>query len=134
MITMAFSLQEIHASIRRTETKEYYANGKIKSVTITRIKTPRNIDLFNFYKETKVNRTEFDSINGNKKMHSVRITKVGMAVRHCYEYLSKKIDFDENGKRKRFEKSRCDKNYFIFKDYTNGKVTFIHIEKKRRRK
>ncbi len=134
LIILAFPLQQLYAGVQRTEAKEFYANGKIKSVTITKVRTPRNIDLFNFYKETKVIRTVFDSISGNKKMHSVRITKVGIGGKHCYEYSSLKIDYDENGKRKYFEESKCDKHYFMFKNYVDGKVTFIHIDKKRRRK
>lgn len=134
LITLAFPLQEMHAGIHRTEVKEYFANGKIKSVTITKVRTPRIIDLFNFYKETKVIRTEFDSISGNKTFHSVRITKVGMGGQHCYEKYSLKITYDENRKRKYYEESKCDKHYLMYKNYVDGKVIFIHIEKKRKRR
>ncbi|CAN5765006.1 hypothetical protein BH11BAC7_BH11BAC7_13500 [soil metagenome] len=139
-LTLAFPLHEINAQTRRApskspmERKEYFANGNVKSVTVTKVKTPRNIDLFNLYKETKVIRTEFDSLSGRRIMHTERTTKIGMGGKHCYEYSSLRIDYDENGKRKRYEKSKCDKHYFISKDYVNGKVTFVHIEKKRRKK
>lgn len=116
------------------ERKEYFANGNVKSITVTRVKTPRNIDLFNLYKETKVIRDEYDSLNGRKIMHSERTTKIGMGGKHCYEYSSLRIDYDKNGKRKRYEKAKCDKHYYICKDYVNGKVSFIHIEKRRRKK
>ncbi|HET6990861.1 MAG TPA: hypothetical protein VFJ43_06030 [Bacteroidia bacterium] len=134
LLTVAFSLQDMHAAVRRSVAKEFYANGKLKSLTITKVRTPRNIDLFNFYKETKIIRTEFDSITGNKTMHSVRVTKVGIGGKHCYEYSSRLIDYDANEKRKYFEKSKCDKHKFMYKDYVDGKVSFIHIERKRRRK
>jgi hypothetical protein len=112
---------------------EYFANGNVKSVTVVKVKTPRNIDLFNFYKKTKIIRTEFDSLSGAKIAHSVRVTKVGVGGKHCYEYSSVQINYDENGKRKSYEKSKCDKNYYIRKDYVNGKVSFIHVEKGHRR-
>ena len=138
---MALPLQVMYArtpgisgSREPLERTEYFANGNVKSITVTKVKTPRNIDLFNLYKETKVIRTEFDSLTGNKIMHTVRVTKIGMGGKHCYEYSSLRIDYDENGKRKRYERSKCDKHYYIRKDYVNGKVSFIHIEKKRRRK
>jgi hypothetical protein len=133
VLTMAFSLHDLDAAVRRFEAKEFYTNGKIKSVTITRVSTPRNIDLFNFYKETKIVKTEYDSITGNKIMHSVRITKVGIGGKHCYEYSSKLINYDANERRQYFEKSKCDKHKFMYKNYVNGKVSFIHIERKRRR-
>lgn len=140
LLTMALPLQVIFAQTRSVsvktplERKEYFANGNVKSVTVTKVKTPRNIDLFNLYKETKVIRTEFDSLSGRKIMHSERTTKIGMGGKHCYEYSSLRIDYDENGKRKRYVKSKCDKHHYISKDYVNGKVTFTHIEKKRRKK
>jgi hypothetical protein len=141
LLTLALPLQDSYArttGVRARkapfESKEYFANGNVKSVTVTKVKTPRNIDLFNFYKETKVIRTEFDSLTGRKIMHSVRVTKVGIGGKHCYEYSSLRIDYDENGKRKRYEKSKCDKHYFMYKEYVDGKVSFIHIEKKRRRR
>jgi hypothetical protein len=141
LLTLALPLQESYAQARNAkpskaplERKEYFANGNVKSVTVTKVKTPRNIDLFNLYKETKVIRTEFDSLTGRKIMHSERTTKIGMGGKHCYEYSSLKVVYDENGKRKRYEKSKCDKRYYIRKDYVNGKVSFVHIDKKRRRK
>ncbi len=140
LLTLALPLQVMYAQTRSNssrspvERKEYFANGKVKSVTVTKVKTPRNIDLFNLYKQTKVIRTEYDSLSGNKIMHSERTTKIGMGGKHCYEYSSLRIDYDENGKRKRYERAKCDKHYYICKDYVNGKVSFIHIEKKRRRR
>lgn len=141
LLILALPLQDSYAQTRSVkpskaplEKKEYFANGKVKSVTVTKVKTPRNIDLFNLYKETKVIRTEFDSLTGKKLMHSERTTKIGMGGKHCYEYSSLKITYDENGKRRRYERSKCDKHYYIRKDYVNGKVSFVHIEKKRRRK
>jgi hypothetical protein len=138
---LALPLQVMHAQPRSAvtakqplERKEYFANGNVKSITVTKVKTPRNIDLFNLYKETKVIRTEFDSLTGNKILHTVRVTKIGMGGKHCYEYSSLRIDYDENGKRKRYERSKCDKHYYIRKDYVDGKVSFIHIEKKRRKR
>lgn len=112
---------------------EYFANGNVKSVTVVKVKTPRNIDLFNFYKQTKIIRTEFDSISGRKILHTVRTTKVGIGGKHCYEYSSIRIEYDENGNRKQYEKSKCDKNYYIRKEYVNGKLNFTHIEKGHRR-
>lgn len=141
LLTLALPLQDIHArtnwvkpSRSPSQKTEYFANGNVKSVTVIKIKTPRNIDLFNFYKETKIIRTEFDSLTGRKIMHSVRVTKVGIGGKHCYEYSNKRIDYDENGKRRRYEKSKCDKHYYMYKNYVNGKVSFIHVEKKRRRR
>ncbi len=117
-----------------SEQKEFFANGKVKSVTVVKISTPRHIDLFNFYKKTKVERTEFDSITGNCISHTVRITKVGIGGKHCHELYYKRADFDRNGKRTRFEKSSCDRNKRKYIDYVNGKRTFVHIEKRRKRK
>ena len=140
ILTLALPLQVMYAQTRSKpskspmERKEYFANGKVKSITVTKIKTPRNVDLFNLYKQTKVIRTEYDSLSGNKKMHSERTTKIGVGGKHCYEYSSLRIEYDANGKRKRYERSKCDKHYYICKDYVNGKVAFIHIEKKRRKK
>ncbi|CAN5242551.1 hypothetical protein BH09BAC5_BH09BAC5_02800 [soil metagenome] len=113
---------------------EYFANGNVKRITITKVKTPRNIDLFNLYKQTKVISTEFDSITGKVIMHSRRITKIGVGGKHCYEISSLKIDYDVDGNRKHYEYAKCDKHYYIVKEYQNGKVAFTHIEKKRIRR
>jgi hypothetical protein len=114
--------------------KEYYANGKLKRITKTKVKVPRNIDLYNYFKKTTVTIHEYDSITSNKIFYSKRVTKVGIGGRHCYEYFFKTISYKPNGDRIRFEKSHCDKNKSMYKTYTNGKVDFIHIEKSKRRK
>ena len=125
----------VHSKPGPLTVKETYGNGKIKSITVSETKVkPFNKDLFNVYKTTKVVRTEFDSISGNKTSHSVRMTKIGVGGKHCYEYFYKRTDYDAQGRRKHFEKSKCDKHKYRYKDYENGKVIFIHIEKKRRRK
>jgi hypothetical protein len=134
LFTLAFPLQELHAAIHRYELKEFYADGRIKSVTITKVTTPRNIDLFNFYKETKVIKTVYDSATGNKVMHSVRITKVGVGGKHCYEYSSRFTNYDKNGLKTYSEKGKCDKHKYEYIWYEKGKVSFIHKEKKRRRR
>jgi hypothetical protein len=141
LILLAFPLQHVFAQASPTSTKnsrvltkEFYASGKIKSITITKIRYPRNIDLFNFYKKTITIRTEYDSISSNKINHSKRITKVGIGGKHCYEYYYRRIDYNQEGKRLRFEKSHCDKNRNKYIIYVNGKKDFIHIERPRKRK
>ena|ERR1041385_6284288 len=114
--------------------KEFYSNGKLKRVTKTKVKTPRNIDLFKFFKKTTVIINEYDSITSEKILYSKRITKVGIGGKHCYEYFFKCLTYSSTGKRIRFEKSHCDKNRYMYKEYTNGKVSFIHKEKVKRRK
>ena len=114
--------------------KEFYANGKLKRVTKTKVKTPRNIDLFNFFKKTTVITSEYDSLTSKKILYSKRVTKVGIGGKHCYEYFFKCINYNSTGTRIRFEKSHCDKNRSMYKEYTNGKVSFIHKEKVKRRK
>ena len=141
LLILAFPLHHLFAqdSLRRIVknpiiSKEFYKNGNLKSVTKIKTQVPRNSDLFNYYKKTKVVRTVYDSITGRKKMFSVRITKAGVGGKHCYEYFYKKIDYDDTGKRTRFEKSSCDKNRYKFIIYKNWKKDFIHIERKRVRK
>ncbi len=138
LLLLALPLLELKAGtytkIAPVEKKEFFANGNVKSVTVIKISTPRNIDLFNFYKETKIIKTEFDSATGRKILHTVRVTKVGIGGRHCYEYSSKIIKYELNGDRSYFERSKCDKNYFMYKNYINGKVSFTHIEKRSRRR
>src|SRR6185436_1571742 len=102
LLLLAFPLQHVYAqdapasvTNKHFVKKEYYANGKIKSVTKTKVKYPRNIDLFNFYKKTIVVRTEYDSISSNKINHSKRITKVGIGGKHCYEYFYKNIEYNQ---------------------------------------
>jgi hypothetical protein len=116
----------------RTVNKEYYPNGNLKAVTITIVTTPNHADLFNYYKKTKVTRTEFDSVITRKSLETVRITKLGRGGRPCYEYYYKKINYDKNGKRTRFEVTDCDKSKYKVKEYTNGKVSFVRKQKRRR--
>ena len=140
LIILALPLHSIYgqnvsdeSTNRNSQTKEYYSNGKIKSITKTKIKYPRNIDLFNFYKKTIVVQTVYDSILSNKITYVKRITKVGVGGKHCYEYFVKRIDYDQNGKRKKFEKGHCDKNRYKYILYVNGKKDFIHIERPRKK-
>lgn len=122
----------LYAGRTKTVNKEYYANGRIKAVVITVVTTPRNADIFNYYKKTKISRTEFDSIISRKVKETIRITKLGKGGRPCYEVFYKEVDYDKNGKRTHFQKSDCDKSKDKIKEYKNGKVVFIH--EKRRRK
>jgi hypothetical protein len=116
----------------KTVSKEYFLNGRIKAITIVVITMPRNIDLFNFYKKTKVSRTEFDSLTSRKVRETVRITKLGHGGKPCYEIYFKQIDYDENGKRTRFQEFTCDKKKTKVKEYSDGEVIHVRIQKRRR--
>lgn len=141
ILLLAFPLQHVSAQMASdaghknsgSVSREFYANGKIKSVTKTKIRFPRNIDLFNFYKKTIVIRTEYDSVSSNKMMFSKQITKVGIGGKHCHEYFYKRIDYNQEGKRLRFEKAHCDKMRNKYIVYVNGKKNFIHIERPRKK-
>lgn len=121
----------LHA--KRTIKKEYYANGKLKAVTKVRVTVPRNIDPFNFYKKTRIERGEYDSISGRISKATVKITMVGHSGKRCYEVYYKQIDYDSEGNRIKFEKSRCDKSKSKIIDYENGKKSFVRIQKRRRK-
>src|ERR1044072_7109204 len=132
LLLLAFPLQHLVAqtsisdhSNKHFVTKEFYANGKLKSITKTKVQYPRNIDLFNFYKKTTVTRIEYDSVSTNKINLSRRITKVGVGGKHCYEYFYRRIDYDARGKRVRFEKTHCDKNRNKYIVYVNEKKDLI---------
>ena len=127
-----FFCLELLASRTKTISKEYYANGRIKAVIVTVVTIPPHPDIFNYFKKTKISRTEFDSLLSRKVKETVRITKLGKGGRPCYEYYYREIDYDKNGNRTHYEKSDCDKSKEIVKEYENGKVIFIH--EKRRRK
>lgn len=129
LLTLFFAFSA-HAS--KTISKEYYANGKLKSVTKTRVTVPRNIDPFNFYKRTKTERVDFDSATGRRIRETTKITMVGNSGRRCYEVYLRQIDYDLAGNRVRFEKSKCDKSKSKVKEYQNGKVAFIRKQKRRR--
>ena len=133
-LAIVFSFHCSCATVNKTVLKEFYKNGKLKSLTIVKVKTPKNIDLFTFYKETKIMRTDFDSISGFRLKYTERYTKVGFGGRHCYEIEAIQILYDVAGKRNFYEKSKCDKHQYEYRKYINGKLVFIHIEKKRKRK
>lgn len=132
ILVLAFCLFVFPLCAKKTINKEYYTNGNIKAVTTVRVTVPRNIDPFNFYKKTRTERTEFDSISGRKTKETVRTTMVGNSGRRCYEVYYKQIDYDASGNRIRFQKSSCDKSKSKIKEYENGKLTFIRIQKRRR--
>lgn len=116
----------------KTVQKEYYTNGNIRAVIITVVTTPMHADLFNFYKQTKILRTEFDSVISRKTKETVRITKLGRGGKPCYEIYYKEIDYDKNGRRTHYEKSHCDKGRSKIKEYENGEVSFISIQRRKR--
>lgn len=132
LLVLIFSLIVFPLCARQTVNKEYYTNGKLKAITKTRVTVPRNIDPFNFYKKTRIERHEFDSISGNLRKETVRTTMVGHSGKRCYEVYYKQIDYDDSGNRIKFQKSSCDKSKTKIKEYENGKITFIRIQKRRR--
>ncbi|MGL4595991.1 MAG: hypothetical protein ACRCYO_00590 [Bacteroidia bacterium] len=113
---------------RRAIEKEYWPNGNIKFVTVTKTTTGKYVDLFNYYKKTNVKRTEFNE-QGIKIRKTVRVTKLGRGGKPCYEIFSSQTDYDEQGNKTRYEESQCDKNKSKLKVYQNGKLIFVRIHK-----
>lgn len=119
---------------RKQVTKQYYLNGNLKSITAVSTTLPRYIDPMNFYKKTKVEVTEFDSLSKNMTRQFIRITKIGKDGKPCYEIYYEETIYDKFGNKKTYLKSRCDKQRSKFIQYKEGRVEFIQIHKRRKRK
>lgn len=115
-------------------TKQYYLNGNLKSITAVSTTLPRYIDPMNFYKKTKVEVTEFDSLSKNMTRQFTRITKIGKDGKPCYEIFYEETIYDKFGNKKTYLRSRCDKQRSKFVQYKEGHVEFIQIHKRRKRK
>lgn len=115
-------------------TKQYYLNGNLKSITAVSTTLPRYIDPMNFYKKTKVEVTEFDSLSKNMTRQFTRITKIGKDGKPCYEIFYEETVYDKFGNKKTYLRSRCDKQRSKFVQYKEGHVEFIQIHKRRKRK
>lgn len=113
--------------------KAYFANGKLKSVTTTHTTLPKFIDPMNYYRKTKVNIMEYDSLTAIKTREVTRITKIGKDGNPCFELFFEEIKYDEFGHRSTYAMSRCDKKKFVFKQYADGKLVFTRINKRRKR-
>jgi hypothetical protein len=119
---------------KRDVSKQYFSNGHLKSVTETRTTLPRYIDPLNFYKKTKVIVTEYDSLSTHKTRQWTRITKIGKDGKPCYEIYFEEIRYDASGNRMTYQSNRCDKRRSTFKQYNDGKLEFIRIQKRRKRR
>lgn len=119
---------------RKQVTKQYYLNGNLKSITAVSTTLPRYIDPMNFYKKTKVEVTEFDSLSKNMTRQFTRITKIGKDGKPCYEIFYEETIYDKFGNKKTYLRSRCDKQRSKFIQYKEGRVEFIQIHKRRKRK
>jgi len=114
--------------------KQYFLNGRIKSITETRTTLPKYIDPLNFYKKTKVIVTEYDSLSNKKSRQLTRVTKLGRDGKPCYEIFFEEIKYDSNGERVTYNMSKCDKRKTMFKEYKGGKLVFTRIQKRRKRR
>lgn len=119
---------------RKQVTKQYYLNGNLKSITAVSTTLPRYIDPMNFYKKTKVEVTEFDSLSKSMTRQFTRITKIGKDGKPCYEIFYEETIYDKFGNKKTYLRSRCDKQRSKFIQYKEGRVEFIQIHKRRKRK
>lgn len=112
--------------------KEYYpGTDKVKRITHTRITRNKHPDLDNYYKKTTTKISDFDE-KGKPLRKLKKVTKQGKSGKHCYVLLSKETQYDTLGRPKHFEKSRCDKQKEVIKEYQNGNVIFIRVHKKRK--
>lgn len=95
---------------------------------------PKFIDPMNFYRKTKVNVIEYDSLTTLKKKEWTRVTKIGKDGKPCHELFYQEINYDSTGQRLNYTSSKCDKRRFVFKEYKDGKLVFTRIQKRRKRK
>lgn len=120
---------ESAAQLRRktSESKEFYANGRIKK--ITRVKTVQSIyiDPYTFFKKTITHVTEY-SESGKVVERIYKKTKIDKSSPGCYEVIMITTRFAENGKKTHQEINECDKKRVTNKFYDEtGKLTFIRI-------
>ena len=115
----------------RTHDVEYFPNSNhVKKVTVTLIKRNKFVDLYNYYKLTKVTVTEFN-FEGEKLSVLHRTTRQGVG-HTCYEVYVSQLFFDPQGRKKHFESSTCDKRESVMKEYKEGKLVFERKHKKLR--
>jgi hypothetical protein len=128
-----FLSSALWAGKTRSIDKLFFVNGNVRALIITETIIPWHSDFYSYYKETRVFRTEFDSLTGRRVKETVRYTKLGRGGRHCYEILYKETRYDLAGNKTHFEKQKCDKYKSKTIEYTGGKKTSVIIHKPRRR-
>ncbi|HLG03312.1 MAG TPA: hypothetical protein VI731_06930 [Bacteroidia bacterium] len=116
----------------KTIQKEFFLNGNVKSITVTTVTMPKRVDLFSFYKKTKISRIDFDSLTGYKLRETCRITKAGHSDRHCYELYFREVEYDQYGNRVRYQEFFCDKGKGKVKEYRDGELVKVIVQKRRR--
>ncbi|HEU4719496.1 MAG TPA: hypothetical protein VFU15_16750 [Bacteroidia bacterium] len=134
MLFFLFSAGGVHAQTKskRTIVRENYSNGKPSKVMVVRVTRSKFEDPSNYYKRTKVTTTYFDSISGHVTKKTVLITKLGESGPPCYEIFRKETLYDARGKKVRMEKQRCDRRRYVLKEYRNGKLVHVLIQRRRR--
>jgi antitoxin component YwqK of YwqJK toxin-antitoxin module len=96
--------------------KEYYPNGNLHRVIRTRITTPRYVDPQNYYKRTVLNISEYYE-NGNIQSRQKKVSKLGRFGCPCYEVLSRKEVFNEQGVIQQSETCDCDRQKVWHREY-----------------
>jgi hypothetical protein len=134
LLLPTFSFSQGQTRTKKQITKQYYTDGNLKSVTTVSTTLPKYIDPANFYKKTKVEVTEFDSISHVIKRKFKRVTKIGNDGKPCYELLFEETVYDQFGNKQTYVRTRCDKQRSKFIQYKGGQVEFIRIQKRRKRK
>jgi hypothetical protein len=114
----AFPLYAQLHTVHKTELV-YHANGKVSSRTTTYTTTRRRPDPGSPYKKEKIVRTAFDSAGRKTETYKLvrQFTREG---RPCRDLRMKQTLYSQ-GKRIRFEKSRCDGRRSVVREYTNGR-------------
>lgn len=136
LLSLLFSLQGYSQGQTRTKkvtNKLFYKNGNIKSVAVTRTTLPKYMDPMNFYRKISVKVTEYDSLDRHKTREYSRTTKIGNDGTPCYEIYFEEIVYDTFGHRISYTMTKCDKRKSVFKEYSQGKLVFTRISKRRRR-
>ena len=118
--------------IRREEIKEYFPDGKLKKLTITKTKKESKADLFNNYIKNITEITELYP-GGTVQSYEKTIDKIGEAGGPCYHIFVSRKEFNEKGKICYYYKSRCDNRKLFYKVYNNNGKLLNTIFLKRNR-
>jgi hypothetical protein len=120
LLCAAFPLHAQLRTVHKTD-ETRHANGTLKTRTTTYTTTRRHPDPGSPYKKEKIIRISYDSTGHKTEAYKLvrQFTREG---RPCRDLRMKRTSYSQ-GKRIRFEKSRCDGRRSIIREYHNGRCT-----------
>lgn len=99
-----------------SEKIDTFENGAVKSITQKWIKTFEKPPMHEYYTKTTTVITEFFD-DGSKKLEEKSVQLIATFGPPCTEVEYSKKSWYKSGKKKYFEKRKCDKHLSIIKEY-----------------